>query len=476
MITLHEKIDVNRPVAEAFAYVADFRTTEQWDSTVISARKLSGGPIGAGTLFEVVCRQPLGSVTLAYTLTHHEPGALLRLHGSSRFFEVDDEIRFTGTATGTRIDYRATFTFQKPLAAIAARFQDGLERMGHESVQGLKRALDDNFPAPALPDSARWADKLVVPALAQFTRAGYNKGKKNWHPVSGWMGDKHVVITGASAGLGLAAAHRLAELGAELTLVIRNESKALELKQAIERESGNNRVRIEIADLSLMSEVDRLVRRLKRIGKPIDVLVNNAGALFNPRRETAEGLEESFALLLLSPYRLTEGLKPLLAGAGSARVINVVSGGMYSQRLDLERLEAPLENYSGSVAYARAKRGLMIVTEEWAKAWAGENIVVNAMHPGWARTPGVKSSLPTFHRLTRPVLRTPEQGADTIVWLATATEAAKTSGKLFLDREPRTTHLIASTRETEQERSALLEALACYRPGMTAGAYRALAG
>ncbi|MCB1733255.1 MAG: SDR family oxidoreductase, partial [Halieaceae bacterium] len=209
---------------------------------------------------------------------------------------------------------------------------------------------------------------------------------------------------------------------------------------------------------------------------PIDVLVNNAGALFNPRGETPEGLEQSFALLLLSPYRLTEGLKPLLARAGQARVINVVSGGMYSQRLDLDRLEAPVEDYSGSVAYARAKRGLMIVTRHWAQAWADQNIVVNAMHPGWADTPGVESSLPIFHRLTRPLLRTPEQGADTIVWLASASEAGKASGKLFLDRQPRSSHLLASTRETAAEREALLEALAHYQAAVPVGSYQAVAG
>ncbi len=473
MITLHEKIEVNRPVEEAFAYLADFRTSEQWDSTVISATKRSSGPIGSGTRFAVICRLPLGSVKLGYTLTHHEPGKLLKLHGSGRLFDVDDEIRFTETATGTQLDYRATFTFKARLDALAGRFREGLERMGYDSVQGLKRALEDNFPAPVLSRAGRWGQRLVVPAIADFTRFGYTRSKKRWLPVSRWMGNKHVVITGASAGLGLAAARRLAELGAELTLVIRNESKALELQQAIERDTGNSRIHIEIADLSLMADVDRLVRRMVRSGKPIDVLVNNAGALFNPREETSEGLERSFALLLLSPFRLTEGLKPLLARAGPARVINVVSGGMYSQRLDLERLEAPPDAYSGSVAYARAKRGLMIVTQLWAQAWEADNIVVNAMHPGWARTPGVESALPTFNRLTGPLLRTPEQGADTIVWLATAMEAARVSGELFLDRVPRTTHLMASTRETALERSALMEALQTYRAGPSDPALRA---
>ena len=463
MINLHEKIDVNRPLSEAFRYIADFRNTREWDSTAGSARKLTPGPVDTGTRFEVICRHPLGSVNLQYTLTRmDEEGGVIALHGSNRFFTVDDEIHLTETATGTRIDYRALFSFEKPLSLLANHFRAGLERMGHASVQGLKRALDDDFPAPQQSSATRQGEKLLLPAIAQFTRFGYQRASKHWLPMSRSMVGKHVVLTGANSGIGLAAAHRLAELGAQLTLVIRDESKAMWLKQTLERETGNNHIHIEIADLSLMTEVSRLVSRLHRLDKPIDVLVNNAGALFNPRQETREGVEQSFALLLLSPYRLTRGLQPLLARAGHARVINVVSGGMYTQPLEVDKLEAPERGYSGSVAYARCKRALMVVTEEWANQWRKDNIAVNAMHPGWAKTPGVESALPTFNRITGSILRSPEQGADTIVWLAVANEAARASGKLFLDREPRTTHLLSSTRETPEQRGRLMHTLADY--------------
>ena len=132
---------------------------------------------------------------------------------------------------------------------------------------------------------------------------------------------------------------------------------------------------------------------------------------------------------------------------------------MYSQQLEVGKLIAQPEGYSGSVAYARAKRALMVMTEQWAQDWAEEGIVVNAMHPGWADTPGVESALPGFHKLTKKILRSPEEGADTIVWLAAATEAGKVSGKLFLDREPRTTYLLSSKVEADGEREALVDFL-----------------
>jgi NAD(P)-dependent dehydrogenase (short-subunit alcohol dehydrogenase family) len=191
-------------------------------------------------------------------------------------------------------------------------------------------------------------------------------------------------------------------------------------------------------------------------GETIDMLINNAGALFNPRQTTAEGLEKSFALLLLSPYILTERLLPLLQQSGSARVVNVLSGGMYTQKIDVEDLQSQRGAYSGSVAYARAKRGLMIATEEWAARWEDYGITVNAMHPGWADTPGVETALPGFHRVTKRFLRSPEEGADTAVWLATSTEAGEVSGKFWLDREQHPSHLSDRTRETPEERQQLL--------------------
>ena len=271
------------------------------------------------------------------------------------------------------------------------------------------------------------------------------------------MTGKHVVLTGASSGLGLATAVSLLEACADLTLVIRDVTKIESMQAVLERETGRRANRVELAHLSLLRDVNALSEKLLAEGRPIDVLINNAGALFNDFGETQEGIEQSVALLLLSPWQLTEQLHPLLRDhTTKARVINVVSGGMYTQKLSAKHLVMSADHYSGSVAYARAKRALTVLTEHWAERWAGDRIVVNSMHPGWADTPGVQSALPLFRRITRKVLRNAEEGADTIVWLARAREAGQITGKLFLDREPRTTHLLKNTIESPEARSQLI--------------------
>lgn len=452
MTILNETITLNRPAHEVFAYVSDFANCQQWDATATRSERLDDGPLGVGSRFDVNCALPVGSLDLIYEVTEFQAPHKIVLVGRGRFFEVTDTITVTpdkvkgkGKGESCSLEYTAEFDWKPYLSGLAQHAQAGLERMGHESVQvGLKEALDDNYSAPAPSRSLGW-----------FTRRGYRQGSKAWQPVSAYMGDKHVVLTGATAGLGLACAHQLASTGAQVTLVVRDKERGKKLVTTLINASGNTNIRLEVADLSLMKDVDKLVKRLLKQDRPIDVLINNAGALFNDRETTSEDLERSFALLLLSPYRLTEGLLPLLKQANTARVINVVSGGMYTQKLRVDDLQNEQGKYAGPVAYARCKRALMIKTEQWAQEWAEHGITVNAMHPGWADTPGVESSLPVFYTLTRPLLRTPDEGADTMTWMATATEAGSQSGLLLLDRLPRRTHLTGSTRETEADRIAL---------------------
>ncbi|MBT5488342.1 MAG: SDR family NAD(P)-dependent oxidoreductase [Halieaceae bacterium] len=457
MISLREVIEVERSIEACFRYVADFRTTVEWDATAYSASKTTEEPVGLGSEFSLLCRAGPTSVSIQYTIVEYTPWQSIVLEGKSRWFTVRDVITFeTRDASTTRITYCADFTYRFGLRTLAQKTEAAMRALGRKSLLGLTRALEDNNPSPAASPTTAKRDKNLFTALKCFTRAGYRTGRRTWAPMSTDMAEKHVVLTGASAGLGFETAVALLEAGATLTLVIRDPNKVTSMQAALQERTGRQADRVELADLSLLSHVNALSERLLSANRPIDVLINNAGALFNDYCQTSEGIETSAALLLLSPWRLTEAVHPLLAHHDTpARVINVVSGGMYTQKLQCESLVMSEDDYRGSVAYARAKRALTVLTELWSAQWRDDRIVVNAMHPGWADTPGVQGALPGFRRLTHRVLRSSQEGADTIVWLARAREADKTSGQLFLDREPRTTHLRQRTLESAEERAAL---------------------
>ncbi|MDB4281605.1 SDR family NAD(P)-dependent oxidoreductase [Paraglaciecola sp.] len=457
IITLDKTIEVTRKLHEVFTYVSEFSRIEQWDPAVAKASKLSSGKPGVGSRYQIDMK---AGFSLYYEIIEFEANKRLLMTVDSKLFTAVEEIVFTttdtDTDTGTKVRYIANFNFPAPVAIISRLNPGVMDRVGNTALEGLRKALEDNFTAPKASKFLAVADKLILPGVWRFTRLGYTTSRKRWNALSAYMNDRHAVITGATSGIGLAAAKQLAELGAELTLVVRDKNKAQQVVRELIEQTGNTRINIELADMSLMKDVHALADRLLKTGKPVDILINNAGALFNPRQQTTEGLEQSFALLLLGPYILSERLHPLLAKSESARVVNVLSGGMYSQKIQVNDLQSQRGEYSGSTAYARAKRGLMILTEEWAKRWQGDDISVNAMHPGWVDTPGVVNALPEFYKVTKCLLRTPEQGADTITWLAAATEASQVSGKFWLDREQHPSHLSKRTVETAAQRNQLL--------------------
>jgi NAD(P)-dependent dehydrogenase (short-subunit alcohol dehydrogenase family) len=288
-------------------------------------------------------------------------------------------------------------------------------------------------------------DRLILPGALGFTRFGYEWRNRNWSAENISMEERTVVVTGATSGLGLSVAHSLAKLGARVVMVGRNPDKAESARKEVIAASGNDDISVQLADLSLMSEVRSLAVRVLESEPVVHVLINNAAILPAKRELTVEGLEQTFATDLLSPYLLTELLLPRLRASAPARIINVLSGGMYLSGLAVDDLEYEQGNFDGSRAYARAKRALMVLTEQWAAELEGRGVVVNAMHPGWADTPGVEDSLPGFYSLMRTVLRSPEQGADTIVWLASDPTASESSGGFYLDREPHVTTVFPCT-------------------------------
>lgn len=295
-------------------------------------------------------------------------------------------------------------------------------------------------------------DRTVI---AGYTNVGYRIRRRDWNPAMPTLAGRVVMVTGATSGLGLAAAEGFARLGATVWLVVRDEARGQRARALIAERTGNSNLVVALCDLSELQSVRQFAARFSEDSERLDVLVNNAGVLTERRAVSADGIELTFATNVVGPFLLTSQLLPALERSAPARIINVSSGGMYTQRIRVDDLESDHDEFDGPTAYARSKRAQVILTEMWATHLKDRGVTVHAMHPGWADTPGVKSSLPRFYRVTRPLLRTPEEGADTIVWLGATEEPSHRTGLFWHDRRPRPTHLLPWTRETEQERRQL---------------------
>jgi NAD(P)-dependent dehydrogenase (short-subunit alcohol dehydrogenase family) len=293
-------------------------------------------------------------------------------------------------------------------------------------------------------------DRLVAPG---YSRLGYAARAAAWHdsdPPPDALAGRTVVITGATSGIGTAAAQGVARLGATTVLVGRDAERLQATARSLRALVPSAGFRTEVADLSSRTAVRELARRLAE-GDPLHAVVHNAGVMAHERTETGEGIEVTLATHVLGPHLLSRLLRP-----APARTIWVSSGGMYAQKLDVTDPQSTRSPYNGTTAYAKTKRMQVVLAWEWAQRLRGEG-VVHAMHPGWVDTPGLAEGLSTFHTLAKPVLRTPAEGADTIVWLAAADDAAASTGRFWHDRRPRPTHYLARTREAAQDRAALWE-------------------
>lgn len=267
-------------------------------------------------------------------------------------------------------------------------------------------------------------------------------------PAPGSLQGAQALVTGATSGLGLASAEGLARLGAQVHLVVRNEEKGREVASRLRRDVPAAKVEVHRCDIGDLDDVRRFATTL-RLDR-LDVLVHNAGLMPPERTESPQGHELTMAVHLLGPVLMTDLLLPALAAAGESRVILVTSGGMYAQRLRADDPEYLMGEYSPTTAYARSKRAQIELLPTLARRWGSRGVAVHAMHPGWADTPGVVDSLPGFHRLTAPVLRNAEGGADTTVWLA-ATVPAPRSGQLWHDRRARPIHLFGRNTASEDD-------------------------
>jgi dehydrogenase/reductase SDR family member 12 len=254
------------------------------------------------------------------------------------------------------------------------------------------------------------------------------------------MDGKVVLVTGAATGLGLASARGFAQLGASVRALARNERRARDVAAMITEAVPGADVRPVACDISSLRALREFADRFNDQESRLDVLINNAGVMPQERTHTDDGNELMFATHVLAPFALTALLRDLLVRSAPARVINISSGGMYSQSLPGGDLQSEQTSYSPKRLYARTKREQVVITERWAQELAGTGVVVHAMHPGWVDTEGVQNWMPVFRKVTRLIIRDPDQGADSILWLGAAQEPLQSSGKFWMDRRVRPTH------------------------------------
>lgn len=292
-------------------------------------------------------------------------------------------------------------------------------------------------------------DRTVLPG---FSVIGYALRRRlpTWpaDPAPDALTGAHVAVTGATSGLGHATARQLSALGAHVHLIVRDAGKAEVVAGGLGGPAS-----VWVCDLSDLDSVRRCAAEIGAAAPPITGLVHNAGALPPARAESAQGHEMTMAIHVLGPVLMTELLKPLLS-AQRARVVFVTSGGMYTQPLPVDDPDYTRGRYSGSTAYARSKRTQVELLPVLAERWAG--LRVNVMHPGWAGTPGVTQSLPTFNRLMGPILRDADAGADTTTWLL-ASEPPPPTGGLWMDRRQRPTTILGRNAPTSEQRQRMWE-------------------
>lgn len=248
------------------------------------------------------------------------------------------------------------------------------------------------------------------------------------------MKGKVVVITGGTSGIGEVAAMKLAGMGARIVLVARDKARAdatlAKLRQAGPAASHS----VHFADLSKIAAVKQLAVEIAAAEPRIDVLINNAGAIFYDRQVTDDGLERTFATNHMSYFVLTLGLRDRLLAAAPARVVNTSSEAHRRMKLDFDDLQCS-RNYRAFTAYGRSKLCNILFTRELSRNLAGTGVTANCLHPGFVDTrfgDKGRGALSHFFRIAKNFALTPEKGAETIIYLASSPDVANVTGEYFV--------------------------------------------
>ena len=260
------------------------------------------------------------------------------------------------------------------------------------------------------------------------------------------MKGKICIVTGSNSGIGKETALSLAKMGATVIMVVRDQERGENARKEIVRQTGNKSVDLMICDLSSMDSIRRFAKEFKKKYDRLDVLVNNAGALFNKRDVTPEGFERTLAVNYLGPFLLTHELLDLLKSSAPSRIINVSSGLAKNGKVDLDDLQSE-KNYSGTKAYSRVrapvysntKLMLMMYTYELSRRLKGSGVTANVLMPGFVATNLGKNSgsltSSIMFKMVRPMQVSAKKGAETSVYLASSDDVKDVTGKCFAKKK-----------------------------------------
>jgi NAD(P)-dependent dehydrogenase (short-subunit alcohol dehydrogenase family) len=247
---------------------------------------------------------------------------------------------------------------------------------------------------------------------------------------------KVLLVTGATEGIGKAACDRFAERGATLVVTARNREKGERIVDEWKKASGNGRIELLVGDLSKQADVRAIARAFRDKHDKLDVLCNNAGALFSKYRESADGFEMTFALNHLSYFLLTHELLPVLKKTRGARIVSTSSDAHQRGKIDLETIAHRPSRKAGFAVYSDSKLANILFTRELARRLSGSGVTANCFHPGFVRTGFGHNDSALFAlgvTIAGLFARTPAKGAETLIWLAASPDAERFSGEYFLD-------------------------------------------
>jgi retinol dehydrogenase-14 len=250
------------------------------------------------------------------------------------------------------------------------------------------------------------------------------------------MSEKVCLITGATSGIGKATAMGLANMGASVVMVGRDRGRGEATMAEIKEGSPNASVDLMLADVSSQEEIRRLADEFKEAYPRLDVLINNAGVFLSKRLTSADGIEMTFAVNHLAYFLLTNLLLDMLKASAPSRIVNVSSGAQSNGSIDFDDLQGEKE-YKGTKAYSQSKLANVLFTYELARRLEGTGVTANCLHPGAVRTNFGSGSSGVFGfmvRVLRPLMISPEKGAETSIYLASSPEVEGLSGRYFVKK------------------------------------------